>query len=49
MADARRDFLHKASTRLVRENDVIAVEDLNVRGMVRNRRMARAILAELAR
>jgi putative transposase len=43
VADARRDFLHKVSTRLVRENDVIAVEDLNVRGMVRNRRMARAI------
>jgi putative transposase len=43
VADARRDFLHKVSTRLVRENDVIAVEDLNVRGMVRNRRLARAI------
>jgi putative transposase len=43
VADARRDFLHKASTRLVRENDVIAVEDLNVAGMVRNRRLARAI------
>jgi putative transposase len=43
VADARRDFLHKASTRLVRENDVIAVEDLNVAGLVRNRRLARAI------
>lgn len=43
VADARRDFLHKFSTRLVRENDVIAVEDLNVRGMVHNRRLARAI------
>ena len=43
MADARRDFLHKVSTRLVRENDVIAIEDLNVRGLVRNRRLARAI------
>jgi putative transposase len=41
--DARRDFLHKASTRLAREHDVIAVEDLNVAGMVRNRRLARAI------
>jgi IS605 OrfB family transposase len=39
----KRDFLHKVSTRLVRENDVIAVEDLNVCGMVRNRRLARAI------
>jgi putative transposase len=43
VADARRDFLHKTSTRLVRENDVIAVEDLNVSGMVRNRSLARAI------
>jgi putative transposase len=43
VADARRDFLHKASTDLVRRFDVIAVEDLNVSGMVRNRRLARAI------
>jgi putative transposase len=34
--DARRDFLHKTSTRLVREFDTIVVEDLNVAGMVRN-------------
>ncbi|WP_017592502.1 RNA-guided endonuclease InsQ/TnpB family protein [Nocardiopsis potens] len=30
---ARNDFLHKTSTRLVREHNVIAIEDLNVRGM----------------
>jgi putative transposase len=41
--DARRDFLHKTSTRLVREFDVIVVEDLNVTGMIRNRRLARSI------
>ena len=41
--NARRDFLHRASTRLVRENDVIVIEDLNVSGMVRNRHLARAI------
>jgi putative transposase len=41
--DARRDFLHKASTRLVRENDIIVIEDLHVAGMVRNRGLARAI------
>lgn len=41
--DARRDFLHKTSTTLVCENDLIAVEDLNVSGMVRNRRLARSI------
>jgi putative transposase len=41
--NARRDFLHKTSTRLVRGNDVLAVEDLNVKGMVRNRKLARVI------
>ena len=41
--DARRDFLHRASTRLIRENDIIVIEDLNVSGMLRNRRLARAI------
>jgi putative transposase len=41
--DARKDFLHKASTRLVRANDVIAVEDLNVKGMVCNRKLSRVI------
>jgi len=41
--DRRRDHLHKVTTRLVRENQVIAVEDLTVRNMVKNRRLARAI------
>jgi putative transposase len=40
---ARADFLHRASTGLVRQNDVIVVEDLAVRNMIRNRRLARAI------
>jgi putative transposase len=40
---ARRDFLHRASTGLVRGNDLIVIEDLNVAGMVRNRNLARAI------
>jgi putative transposase len=43
ITDARRDCLHKASTDLVRRFDVIAVEDLNVSDMVRNRSLARAI------
>ncbi|MEV0148460.1 MULTISPECIES: RNA-guided endonuclease TnpB family protein [unclassified Nonomuraea] len=43
IADRRRDFLHKLSTRLVRENQVIAVEDLALRNMVRNHPLARAI------
>jgi putative transposase len=41
--NARSDFLHRASTRLVRDNDVIVIEDLNVSGMVRNRKLARVI------
>jgi putative transposase len=39
----RRDFLHKLSTRLIRDNDVIAIENLPVRNMVRSRNLARAI------
>jgi putative transposase len=41
--NARADFLHRASTRLIRGNDMIVIEDLNVSGMVRNRNLARAI------
>jgi putative transposase len=41
--NARTDFLHRASTRLVRQNDVIVIEDLHVSGMIRNRTLARAI------
>jgi putative transposase len=40
---SRTDFLHKTSTRLVREHDVIVIEDLAVRNMVRNRSLAKAI------
>jgi putative transposase len=40
---ARTDFLHRASTRLIRQNDVIVIEDLHVSGMIRNRTLARAI------
>ncbi|MGW6336806.1 RNA-guided endonuclease InsQ/TnpB family protein [Nocardia rhamnosiphila] len=43
IADRRRDHLHKLSTRLVAENQVIAIEDLSVRNMVRNRSLSRAI------
>jgi putative transposase len=41
--NARRDFLHRISTRLARENDVIVIEDLAVKNMLRNRRLARVI------
>jgi putative transposase len=43
ITDRRRDHLHKVTTRLVRENQVIAVEDLAVHNLVKNRSLARAI------
>lgn len=43
VADIRTDFLHKLSTRLINENQVVAIEDLAVANMVRNRRLSRAI------
>ena len=41
--DRRLDFLHKISRQLVNENQVIAAEDLDVRGMVKDRRLSRHI------
>ena len=43
ISDTRKDFLHKLSTRVVHENQGITLEDLNVSGMVKNRRLSRAI------
>jgi putative transposase len=43
VTDTRKDFLHKLSTRVVSENQSIVLEDLNVSGMVKNRRLARVI------
>ncbi|MBN6052989.1 transposase [Nonomuraea sp. RK-328] len=40
---SRTDFLHKTSTRLIRDHDVIVIEDLAVTNMVRNRTLAKAI------
>jgi putative transposase len=41
--DIRTDFLHKLSTRLIRENQTIVLEDLNTSGMLKNRKLSRAI------
>lgn len=41
--NSRKDFAHKVSTAIVKNHDVIAVEDLNIRGMVKNRHLSRAI------
>jgi putative transposase len=43
VADLRRDSIHKFTTALAREYGTIVAEDLNIAGMVRNRRLARAI------
>ncbi|MCX4992979.1 RNA-guided endonuclease TnpB family protein [Streptomyces sp. NBC_00568] len=43
IADRRRDTLHKLTTRLVRENQTLVIEDLSVRNMVKNRSLARAV------
>ena len=43
IANQRNDFLQKESTKLVSENQVIGLEDLNVKGMVRNHNLAKSI------
>jgi len=43
ISEARNDFLHKLTTQLVRENQTIAVEDLAVKNMVKNHKLALAI------
>jgi len=43
IADARRDFLHKLSTRLINENQVIAIESLSVSNMQKNRCLSKSI------
>jgi putative transposase len=43
VARARTDFLHKESRKLVNESQVICFEDLNIRGMMANHKLAKAI------
>ena len=43
IANIRKDFLHKLSTQLVRENQTIAIEHLNVKSMLRNHKLAKSI------
>jgi putative transposase len=42
-ANIRKDFLHKTTTKLIHENQVVSLEDLNVLGMAKNRKLARTI------
>lgn len=44
IADIRRDFLHKLTTKLAKTFKVIGVENLNVKGMSKNRRLARSVM-----
>jgi len=43
VVNKRKDFLHKVSTKLIRENQTIAIEDLAVKNMMKNHNLAQAI------
>ena len=43
IANIRKDFLHKLSTKLVHENQMIAIEDLKVKNMMQNHKLAKHI------
>ena len=43
LSNKRKDFIHKATHKLVMENDIICIEDLNVQGMMKNHSLAGAI------
>jgi len=43
ITNSRKDFLHKLTTNIVSENDVICLEDLNVSGMLKNRCLSKAV------
>jgi putative transposase len=43
IADPRKDFFHKLTTQLVRDNQTIAIEDLAVKNMLKNRNLAQSI------
>lgn len=43
LCNTRKDNLHKITTKLIKENDVICIENLNVKGMTKNHHLAKAI------
>ena len=43
VVNRRNDFLHKVSKKLISDNQTIAIENLNVKGMVKNHKLAQAI------
>ena len=40
----RKDFLQKLSTKLIKENDIICIEDLQIKNMIKNRKLSRSII-----
>ena len=43
IANQRKDFLQKLSTEIIKNNDIICIEDLQVKNMIKNHRLARSI------
>ena len=43
IANQRKDFLQKLSTQIIKENDIICVEDLQVKNMIKNHKLAKSI------
>lgn len=43
LSNKRKDYLHKITTSIVKENSVICIEDLNVKGMMKNHKLAKNI------
>ena len=43
IVNQRQDFLHKLSTQLINDNQVIVIEDLRVKNMLKNRKLSKAI------
>jgi putative transposase len=44
IANCRKDFLHKLSTKLIRENQTICLEDLQVSNLIKNNKLAKSIV-----
>jgi putative transposase len=43
VSNKRKDHLHKVSTEIIKNHDIICVEDLNVKGMIKNHKLAQAL------
>ncbi|RZD16847.1 MAG: hypothetical protein EVJ46_01005 [Candidatus Acididesulfobacter guangdongensis] len=43
VANQRKDYINRASLRMVNDSQVIVLEDLNIKGMVKNRHLSKSI------